>query len=78
MASSTRPLMDESSSGATSDEEISASKRFTRRQLTFIIPYGLFNVFRGVYILIVGPFFPPEVILIPTYTNKYVHGKFLC
>lgn len=34
---------------------------FTSRQLKFILTYGLYNVFRGVYILIVGPFYPPEV-----------------
>lgn len=34
---------------------------FTKRQLVFLLTYGLYNIFRGALILIVGPFYPPEV-----------------
>lgn len=34
---------------------------FTKRQLLFLFTYGLYNIFRGAFVLIVGPFYPPEV-----------------
>lgn len=34
---------------------------FTKRQLTFLFTYGVYNIFRGAVILIAGPFYPPEV-----------------
>lgn len=34
---------------------------FNRRQWTFILIFGVTNIFRAVSILITGPFYPPEV-----------------
>ncbi|CAL8078819.1 unnamed protein product [Orchesella dallaii] len=32
----------------------------TARQLTFLFTYGLYNIFRGAHVLMIGPFYPPE------------------
>ncbi|ODM98943.1 MFS-type transporter SLC18B1 [Orchesella cincta] len=44
----------------TESNKLSKYLGLTSRQLTFLFTYGLYNIFRGAFVLIIGPFYPPE------------------